>query len=392
MIRLIRLLLLVIFALAACEDPTEEIIDPEGNVETPADTTQDIPADSVAGDTSETTAPQPPVENPVVSEYYYPPVDETGWTTVHPDSIGWNTDSLEQVLSFVSQKNTFGFIILHRGRIVTEKYWQDWNATNKYPIASAGKTVTSFLTGIAQQEGLLNINNMTSDYIGAGWTSLTAEKENLIQIRHLLTMTSGLDEVEDVCQDASCLKYKTDAGTRWAYHNGPYFLLNKVLSNASATTIDEFTKTRLGDKIGLRNWSWENNILSLSTRDMARFGLLMLSKGKWADQLIMSDSTYFNSMISPSNDLNKSYGYLWWLNGQDSYMIPEGDAPTNGALVTTAPADMYAAMGKGDKKIYIVPSLDVVVVRHGDDTGENTFGPSSFDTELWNKLKGLMKF
>lgn len=64
----------------------------------------------------------------------------------------------------------------------------------------------------------------------------------------------------------------------------------------------------------------------------------------------------------------------------------------NGSLTPTAPADMYMALGKDDKKIYVVPSLNVVVIRLGDDAGGSTAGPSSFDTELWAKLKLAMNY
>lgn len=383
MLKIFRLLLIALFFAAACEEQT---IEPDPELETPQDSVPDLtPSDSVP-DTNE-----PPPADPVVQDaFYYPPVSENGWETIHPDSLGWNQDSLKQLLSFVQHKNTYGFIMLHRGKIVTEKYWNDWNASTQYHIASAGKTVTAFLLGMAQQEGLLSIDKKTSDYLGQGWSNLPIEKENLITLRHHLTMTSGLDEADDACNEATCFTYKVDAGKRWAYHNPPYNLLNKVLTSTSGLTLDEFTKTRLADKIGLRSWAWENNILALSARDMARFGLLILSKGKWNNEAIMSDSTYFSSMIASSNDFNKSYGYLWWLNGKESYMVPGDNTVYSGSLVPSAPADMFAAMGKGDKKIYVVPSLDLVIVRHGDDTGASTFGPSSFDTELWQKLRGVL--
>jgi hypothetical protein len=54
---------------------------------------------------------------------------------------------------------------------------------------------------------------------------------------------------------------------------------------------------------------------------MARFGLLIQGNGAWnGTQLI--NSTYFNEMVNTSQNLNKSYGYLWWLNGKPSFMVP----------------------------------------------------------------------
>lgn len=375
---LLYFFLLSLFLVSACkeDDAIEPAEDSIGNID-------QHPYDSISSDSATTGKPL---------SYYFPPIDRSSWETLNPASLHWNTDSLNQLLNFIASKNTYGFIILYKGKIVTENYWNDWTPETKYPIASAGKSVTAFLIGLAQQEKLLNINKKTSDYLGEGWTSAPLEKENLITLKHQLSMTSGLDEKEDQCTDSACLKYKADAGTRWAYHNGAYNLLNRVIEKTSGLSIDEYTRTRLADVIGMQHWGWaSNNILALSTRDMARFGLLILNNGKWDNEPLLTDSTYFAAMLNSSNELNKSYGYLWWLNGKDTYIVPEdGEVTVSGSLTPTAPNDMVAAMGKGDKKIYVVPSMDLVVVRHGNDTGNSTFGPSSFDAELWRRLQHVI--
>ena len=70
---------------------------------------------------------------------------------------------------------------------------------------------------------IININNKTSQYLGAGFTSLPLAKENLITVKHQLNMTSGLDDTvtDPNCTTPACLTYRADAGTRWAYHNAP---------------------------------------------------------------------------------------------------------------------------------------------------------------------------
>ena len=85
-------------------------------------------------------------------------------------------------------------MILVNGRIVMEEYFNGHSATSTWQWNSAGKTLVASTTGIAQQEGLLNIQNRVSQYIGTGWTSVPLAKENLITSRHLLTMTSGLND------------------------------------------------------------------------------------------------------------------------------------------------------------------------------------------------------
>ena len=58
------------------------------------------------------------------------------------------------------------------------------------------------------------------------------------------------------------------------------------------------------------------------TRDMARFGLLTLNKGIWQSDTVLRDTAYFRAMTNTSQSFNLSYGYLWWLNGKASAMVP----------------------------------------------------------------------
>jgi CubicO group peptidase (beta-lactamase class C family) len=333
----------------------------------------------------------PPV-NP--ETYYYPAIGSDTWDTKTASSLGWDVAKLNEAITYAGTKNTYGLIILHKGKIVTENYWNSWTADTKYPLNSAGKSITAYLTGIAQQEGFLNINNKTSAYLGTGWTSCPLAKENLITVKHQLTMTTGLEYnvPDENCITPSCLTYKADAGSFWYYHNAPYRLLQDVVANASGVNFNQYTKTRLADKIGMKNYTWLNYILWVNTRDMARFGSLILSKGKWNGQTLMTDPNYFTAMTSTSNTFNQSYGYLWWLNGKPSMMSPGSSLVFPVSLSASAPADLIGALGKGDKKIYVIPSLELVVVRHGDDTGDAVLGPSSFDETFWAKLKLAIRY
>ncbi len=338
------------------------------------------------------STPAPITPSPPTTMYFPPIVGDT-WETITPQSLGWDATKLDEAIDYAGTKNTYGLIILYKGRIVTEKYWNNWTMNTVYYIASAGKSVTAFLAGIAQQEGKLNINNKTSTYLGNGWTSAPLAKENLITVRHQLTMTTGLEYnvPDDNCITPSCLTYKADAGTFWYYYNAPYRLVEDVIANATATNYNTYTKTKLADKIGMKNYSWFNYTLWLNSRDMARFGLLIQNKGTWNGNTIMTDQNYFNAMVNTSQNYNQSYGYLWWLNGKPSFMVPTLTTVFPGMLNTAAPSDMIAALGKGDKKIYVIPSKDLVVIRHGDDTGDAVLGPSSFDNNFWTKLMLAIK-
>ncbi len=341
-------------------------------------------------------------DNPVILpppavSMYFPPVVGTDWQTTSANSIGWNETLLNDLYTYLQQKNTKAFIILKNGKIVSERYFGSFTADSIWYWASAGKTATAMLVGIAQQEGLLNINNKSSQYLGTGWTSLPLAKENLITIRNQLTMTTGLDDgvPDNDCTLPSCLSYKSDAGNRWSYHNAPYTLLDKVIINASGTTYNNYFQQKIRNRIGMNGlWapSGSNNVYFSNARSMARFGLLMLNKGKWDQDPIVRDSNYFNAQINTSQNLNLTYGYLTWLNGKASHMLPTVQIIFPGMMIPNGPADMYAALGKNDQKIYVIPSQKLVVIRMGESAGNSQLALSSFDNELWGKLKSIIGY
>lgn len=338
-----------------------------------------------------------PATNPAT--IYFPPVTGSDWQTVSAASLGWNEAQLSDVYSYLQQKGTKAFIILKNSKIVSERYFGTFTVDSNWYWASAGKTMTAMLVGIAQNEGLLNINNRTSQYLGPGWTSLPLAKENLITVRHQLTMTTGLDDAvtpDNDCTSPGCLIYKADAGNRWAYHNAPYTLLDKVVESASGTSFNTYFQQKIRDKIGM-NGTWfkgtgYNNVYYSNARSMARFGLLMLNKGKWDQTPVLNDSNYFNAQVATSQNLNLSYGYLTWLNGKASYMLPSVQLVFPSMLTPNAPADMYAALGKNDQKVYVVPSQNLVVIRMGESAGNIQLALSSFDNELWGKLKTMIGY
>ncbi|QHL89425.1 serine hydrolase [Nibribacter ruber] len=332
---------------------------------------------------------------------YFPPVNSDAWATTSPQSLGWNTAALPYLDAFLDQSNTRAFLLLKNGKIVVEYY----NGTNSsgtaftvnspWYWASAGKTLNAFLVGKAQENGYLSILDRPANFIGNGWTSLPLEQERKITIKHQLTMTTGLnDQVPNPhCYAPSCLTYKADAGTRWAYHNGPYTRLKDVVAKAVKQDFNAFFKTQLGDKIGMGGlWfaSKDDFVFHSTARGMARFGLLMLNKGVWETTAVMRDQAYFNAMISPSQDLNRSYGYLWWLNGQSSFMLPTLQTTFSGSLVPDAPSDMYAALGKNGQFLNIVPSQNLILVRMGENPDDNEV-PVVFLNDLWKKVNAVVK-
>ena len=331
---------------------------------------------------------EPNASNEVI---YFPPIDSDVWETKSISELNWNENQLQPLLNYLEANNSKSFIVLHDGKIVVESYFNDHTASTPWYWASAGKTLTTAMVGIAQQEGLLNINNKVSDYIGTNWTSAALEKENLITCKHLLAMTSGLDDSLGDSVSVSNLQYVADAGNRWAYHN-VYVKLQDVVAQTSNQSWSSYFNTKLKNRIGMSG-AWfqtgNNSVYWSTTRSMARFGLLTYANGKWENEQVLPEN-YLNAAINTSQNLNKSYGYMWWLNGKSSYRLPQTQVEFTGALVPNAPNDMYAALGKNDQKIYIVPSKKLVIIRMGNAANSENFALSDFDNQLWLRINALI--
>ena len=327
---------------------------------------------------------------------YFPPTDGSAtWETKSISNLGWNETAVQPLLDYLQLKHTKSFIVLVNGRIVMENYFNGHTATSNWYWASAGKTLTSTLSGIAAQEGIININNKVSDYLGTGWTSAPIAKENLITCKNLLSMNSGLNDALGDAISPENLQYKADAGTRWAYHN-VYVKMQDVVAQASGQTWNAYFNTKLRDKIGM-NGVWINSGTSgdlsvywSTARSMARFGLLQLNKGKWQNTQVLNEN-YFNQATTTSQNINAAYGYLWWLNGKSSYHLPQSQFQFSGSLIPNAPTDMFIALGKNDQKIYIIHSKKMVVIRMGDSADGTNFALSDFDAILWEKINALIQ-
>jgi CubicO group peptidase (beta-lactamase class C family) len=244
--------------------------------------------------------------------------------------------------------------------------------------------MTSYLVGSLRTEGKVALDDSVSRWLGSGWTRTSRKNERAITVRHLLEMTSGLDD---------SFHRAAAPGKRWEYVNDAYHQLHPVLERASGTSLQPLSRRLLFGPIGASSARWSPRFgrdpngrpllgLELTPRDMARFGLLALAHGRWGGTRVVPEG-YARRALASSQQLNPSYGFLWWLNGKTSHQLP-GPAPhpIAGPLVPSAPADTVAALGAGDQKIYVVPSLDVVVVRQGFRAG----GQLAFDELWWQAL------
>mgnify|MGYP003675061770 CR=1 FL=1 len=315
------------------------------------------------------------------------------WQTIKPAQTGWNKELLDEALAYAREQKSSSVVIVHQGKIMAEGHWpvsgsmfyrlltEDNNSQGQVieDVASMQKSLVGILTILASTKELVELNAPVTEYLGEGWSNSKPEQESAITLQHLLSMTSGLDPD---------LTFKAPAGTQWLYNTNAYSQLVPILEKVTGQSIGEITSLWLTDNIGMSDTSWGSRAWVLpgmdankfgfltSAQDMARLGLLMLNNGAWYGKSIIS-ATELEKIHKPSQTLNPSYGKLWWINGQS--VLRDGEWVTGG-LVPSAPADMYSALGALGKKLYVVPSLDLVVTRLGDTPEKD------FDQKFWQKL------
>ncbi|MEO1514362.1 MAG: serine hydrolase [Bacteroidota bacterium] len=331
------------------------------------------------------------------TELYFPPtqMDSSNWETIDPSELGWCQQQIDSLQQYLEHNNTRAFLLLKDGKIVLEQYYENHTSFLSWPWNSTGKTLTAFMTGLAQQNGFLDLSDPTSTYLGPGWTIATRAEEEKITIRDQLAMTSGLDDSvpDDFCTLKTCLQYQTDAGSRWAHHQAPALLLDKVIEDARGWDFTIYYSIELILPIGANGTGFSfdqygNVTINGSARDLSRFGLLMLNEGNWDGNQLLRDSEFFKQMITPSQDFNKSYGYHWWLNGQESYQLPQSETIFPGNIFPDAPEDAFAAMGEGGQFLNVVPSQNLVWIRMGSAPDDNP-GTAQFNNDIWKRINAL---
>jgi CubicO group peptidase (beta-lactamase class C family) len=184
-------------------------------------------------------------------------------------------------------------------------------------------------------------------------------------------------------------------GTNFKYNSGDEInTLGIILSNASQIPSKKFARKALCDKIGIGNYSWADVFkdqadlpvgsgLKIRPRDAARLGQLILQKGMWSGERIISED-YIKDLGYPSFvDINSGYGYLVWLNNSLGHWYrPFKDG--TGSMIPNAPEDLIYASGFFGRFIIIIPSLDIVIVTFG-----KKFVWESLDTarEIYNAIE-----
>ena len=276
-------------------------------------------------------------------------------------------------------KRTRSVLVIYKDKIIAEKYDVGFSKKSRILGWSMTKSITATMFGILEKQGKFDINKPAPI---AEWKS---DKRAQITTNDLLHMNSGLkwSENYETISDATKMLFlsrdmtrtqlekKADFApdTHWNYSSGTSNLLSGILRKQFKTHQEylDFWYSELIDKIGMHSMFLETDMSGnyvgssygwATTRDWAKFGLLYLHQGNWnGEQLFNADWAKY--VATPTNTSNGRYGGHFWLNA--------------GGYFPDAPRDMYSANGFQGQRVFIIPSLDLVIVRMGlkEDDGVN---------------------
>ena len=281
-----------------------------------------------------------------------------------------------------------GVVVVRHGVLVYEQYFAGedrygyvvpHNADTLHDIASITKGVVALLIGIAFDRGWLSDLDAPIVSFFPEYADLRTPENDLITLRHLLAMTSGLDWPEraisldnwanivrqgrsasDPYRFVLARPVETRPGTAWNYNSGGVWLLGLILRKVSGQPIEEFAKEALLEPLGIKDEVWDrfpngdaatSGGLRLRPRDLAKLGQLVLDGGIWHGRQIVPVG-WIKQMIAPQSphgwrfNFARFYGYLWW---QGQSLIGDHDIEWVGAL------------GRGGQRLYVVPTLSLVV-------------------------------
>ena len=301
------------------------------------------------------------------------------WTARSPADEQMDAARLQTTLDWASLHQSVSTAVYRHGCLVAASRGDDVTGTTPIDGWSMTKSVSSLVVGRAVTLGYLRVG----DRIGR-WFPWADAAHRRLTIRNLLEMSSGLHRnwvrdlspMPDRVHDALSLKFDHAPGTHWEYEQSTVTLLMAAVSKAVGEDVQTFAQDQLFGPIGIKagSWTWERDRagntegwahLHMSNRDFARLGWLTLRRGRWSGRQLIS-RRYLRQALHP-NRTNGAYGYLWWLNGGTSWVLPsvystdEGTGP----VIPIAPPDMVLMAGMQEQRTYVIPSRDLVIVRLG---------------------------
>jgi CubicO group peptidase (beta-lactamase class C family) len=344
----------------------------------------------------------PPVDEVTDDGSAYWPADS--WRVASAKSVGMDQDRLDALVSKIRKRQIAdlnGVVVIRHGYKVMEEYANGSSANQVHEMQSVTKSVTSLLVGIAIDQGRIGgVNTKLLSYFPeyTDIHNMDARKQS-VTLESILSMRSGVNFYEDPYPGSPLDQLNSSTGDwlrifldqpmnaapdeLWQYNSGGVISLGGVIYNTTHVSADQFANQYLFQPLGINLTYWfkgnPNGLphmgggLSLRAQDLARIGYLVLRRGKWNGQQIVSEKWISESTAHlvrrPRSFFNHvpDYGYLWWLFPLDNVSSDGWDN------------DIITASGAKGQWLFIVPKYDLVVAATSNSaTGQGFIDPLYF--------------
>lgn len=309
------------------------------------------------------------------------PAGEAPFSTAAPEDVLIDPEAVRAAIGDLSMI-TARSVRIYRHDCLVGTSGLDWvNDSTPYELWSMTKSVLAMLVGVAITQGHLSLD----DTVGQHLPEATGQHAE-ITLRQLLTQTSGLtfawantiaalegDSVAHVLR----LPFLHEPGTFFEYAQNPLQLVGVMVERATGSDLQDLAQQELFDPLGIprSRWEWLRDGaghtlgfagLQMASVDLARLGSLLLHGGEWRGQRIISEE-YVRQMGS-SSPTNPGYGFLTWTNQGETYISASALArrQIHHRWIPAAPPDLMGLSGLFDQELWVIPSLDMVVVRTGN--------------------------
>lgn len=282
--------------------------------------------------------------------------------------------------------NVHAIVVMRHGALVAERYYTGtdrsiwmpfsrtvrFDAATRHDIRSITKSVTSLLWGVAQGEGRVPALDTPVLGLYPELAGLRAQGREAVTLRGLFTMTSGLAWQEPLrygmSNDETGLYWRTSQARYlfdrpmsptggFNYNGGGTAVLADVLARRVGMPLPEYARRKLFVPLDITDWEWQQDLrgrpmafagLRMRPRDLAKIGQLVLQRGQWQGRQLVP-AQWIDESLEPRVDTGDGlrYGYQWW----------SGTVEAAGGSHR-----WHAGFGNGGQRLFIVPSLDLVVV------------------------------
>jgi len=292
----------------------------------------------------------------------------------------------------IDRYRTVAFLVIKDDSLRHEQYHDGYGTGSLSNSFSVAKSIIGILVGIALNEGKIK---SLDDPVYKYYPEYASGENRKLKIRHLLTMSSGLDYDESYTsltspttrayydnklrEQMNDLCLKEEPGKRFEYRSSDTQILSFVLQAATGVSISDYASEKLWKPLGAEHdaqWSLDHEngdekaycCIYSNARDFARIGKLVLHKGVWNGKRIVSQG-FMDEMLTPAPLLNEgennlTYGYQWWIREQKGHKV-------------------YYARGILGQYIFVIPDQNTVIVRLGHERAEKDSTGTPIDLPVY---------